>query len=61
MYTPRKLVSIGQAANELQVSERTVRRYIAAGLLTAVRVGPRIIRIERASLDSLTSPVGGAL
>lgn len=59
MYTPRKLVSIGQAANELQVSERSVRRYIAAGLLTAVRVGPRIIRIERDSLDGLTAPVGG--
>ncbi len=54
----RHLVSIGQAAMELQVSTRTVRRWIAAGLLTSVRVGPRLIRIDAESLDRLTAPVG---
>ena len=56
--TARQLVSINQAAEELQVSPRTVRRYIAAGLLTRVPVGPRLIRIDAASLDRLTAPVG---
>jgi len=55
-----RLVSIQRAAGELQCNPRTVRRYIAAGLLTGVRVGPRMIRVERDSLLALLRPVGGA-
>lgn len=60
MDKARRLVTIGQAADELQVCERTVRRYISQGRLKGVRLGERLIRIERASLDALTTPVGGA-
>lgn len=35
----RRLVSIGDAAEVLAVSTRTVRRYIADGQLEAVRLG----------------------
>lgn len=49
---------MGQAAIELAVSERSVRRYLAAGHLTGVRVGPRLIRITRESLDRMLTPVG---
>ena len=53
MASAERLVKIGQAADVLLVSERTVRRYIAAGHLTGVRVGPRLIRVTRESLDAM--------
>lgn len=39
-------VSIQSAAEHYGVSERTVRRWIAEGRLTAYRVGPRLIRVD---------------
>ena len=39
--------SIQQAGAWLGVDPKTVRRYIAQGRIKAVRVGPRLIRIER--------------
>lgn len=51
--------TIAQAAEFLNVHPRTVRRYIADGRLRAVRVGPRLLRVERKSLIKLATPVGG--
>lgn len=42
-----------EAAARLRVSERTVRRYITAGLLDGVRVGPRLIKVTEMSVDRL--------
>jgi excisionase family DNA binding protein len=39
-------VTLRTAAEALAVSERTVRRFIAAGYLDAFRVGPRAIRVS---------------
>ena len=50
---PRRLVSLHEAAEILAVSPKTVRRYIAAGDLEAVRLGRRTIRIKTESLDRL--------
>lgn len=50
---PRKLISLTEAADALGVSTKTVRRYIAAGDLDAVRLGRRTIRIRIESLDKL--------
>lgn len=50
---PRRLVSLPEAAAILAVSPKTVRRYIAAGDLDAVRLGRRTIRIKTESLDRL--------
>ena len=46
--TPPRLKTVRDVANEDQVSEKTVRRAIAAGLLDVIRVGPgkRLIRIH---------------
>lgn len=52
--------TIAEAADRLQVSGKTVRRYIAAGRLTAVRIGPRLVRVDLASLERLARPIGGA-
>ena len=52
-------IGIQEAADRLGVSYRTVRRWIAAGRLTAVRVGPRLLKVSAADLDTLMQPVGG--
>jgi len=46
--TPRTLLTVKQVAEADQVSEKTVRRAIKAGLLEVVRVGPggRLVRID---------------
>lgn len=48
--TPQGLLTIDEAAYALRVSPRTVRRQIAAGALTPVRIG-RLIRIAPEDLD----------
>jgi excisionase family DNA binding protein len=53
----RHLISIDQASQELQVSPRSVRRYIASGLLKAHRIGPRLIRIDAESLDAMVGSI----
>ena len=50
--------TIQQAAAWLAVDPKTVRRYIAQGRIKAMRVGPRLIRIERESLLKLAEPIG---
>jgi excisionase family DNA binding protein len=56
----KRLMGISEGAEVLGVSCKTIRRYIAAGKLPAYRVGPRLIKIDAADLDSLFQPVGGA-
>lgn len=50
--------TIQQTADYLNISTKTVRRYIADGKLKAKRVGPRLIRVERESLLALGKPIG---
>ena len=50
-----ELLTTREAAQILKVSSNTVRREIAAGRLTAVRVG-RAIRIRRAALEQFVTP-----
>jgi excisionase family DNA binding protein len=47
------VLSKDEAATRLRISERTVRRYIAAGLLDGVRVGPRLVKVTEMSVDRL--------
>jgi excisionase family DNA binding protein len=49
----RPLISLAEAAARLDISTRTLRRYIVAGRLTAYRIGPRLIKIDPAELDQL--------
>lgn len=49
-------VTVRDAAEALRVSDRTIRNWVAAGILKADRVGPRLIRIPASELDRL----GGA-
>jgi excisionase family DNA binding protein len=52
--------TIKQTADYFGVDVKTVRRWIAQGRLIAYRVGPRLIRVDRASILKLASPIGGA-
>lgn len=45
-----------QAARRLNVSDSTVRRWIAAGTLPAKRVGERSWRIDPADLELMVTP-----
>lgn len=54
------LISIDEAAAHLGVSTKTVRRRISDGTLKAVRIGPRLIRIDAASLACIGRPLAVA-
>lgn len=45
------------AAEDADVSTRTLRRWIAEGRLTGYRVGPRLVKIDLAELDALARPI----
>lgn len=49
--------TIAQAAEHANVSTKTIRRWISQGLVEAERVGPRLIRVNLASLDRLGTPL----
>ena len=54
-----RLLTVSEAADELNVTERFIRKLIANGDLDAVKVGTRIIRIRRSDLHDLLRPVLG--
>lgn len=52
-----RMVSVGDAADYLGVCEKTVRNYIARGMIRPYRQGPRLIRVDLADLDALRRPI----
>ena len=57
-----KLITVQEAASRIGVSTQSIRRWISSGLIRGVRVGPKLIRVDAASLDNLGAPlqyVGG--
>lgn len=44
-------LTVRQAADRYQQSPQTIRRRIADGTLTARKFGPRLVRIDPASLE----------
>ncbi len=57
---PRRLVLSTEAAAYLNVSVNTLRKYVAAGDITARRVGPRLLKYDPAELEAFTRRAGGA-
>jgi excisionase family DNA binding protein len=55
-----ELIGLPEAADRCGVSYRTVRRWIASGQLNAVRVGPKLLKVDAADLAALLQPTGGA-
>lgn len=53
----RELLSLTEAARYANLSVGTLRRYIADGRLPGYRVGPKLMKVDLADLDALTSPM----
>ena len=51
------LGSVQEAADYLGVSTKSIRRWISSGLIKAYRVGPKLIRVDLDSLNSLGKPL----
>lgn len=56
---PNRLVTLASAAEELQVSVRTVRRFIGYGYVEAYRIGPRAIRLRAGDVNGLLHRLPG--
>lgn len=54
-----ELIGLQEAADRCGVCYRTIRRYIAQGRLDAVRVGPRLLKVDAGAVEALKQPVGG--
>ena len=54
--TRSPFLTVAQAADELAVTERFIRKLIADGQLRAVKVGARVVRIRRTDLEDLLRP-----
>jgi excisionase family DNA binding protein len=52
-----ELLTVQETAAMLKLSPITIRRYIAAGRLPAVRVG-RAVRLRREAIEDFLEPVG---
>ncbi len=48
----KKMLTVTEVAQRLQVHENTVRNWITRGDLEATRVGPRMIRVDATALDT---------
>lgn len=55
-----QLIGLQEAAERCDVSYRTIRRWIADGRLNAVRVGPRLLKVNDEDLALVMQPTGGA-
>ena len=49
-------LTVAQAADELAVTDRFIRKLIADGQLRAVKVGDRVLRIRRTDLEDFLRP-----
>jgi len=56
----RRYVKIAEAAEYLQVTDRTIRQMIADGRLTGYRSGGRLVRLDLNEIDAAMKPFGGA-
>lgn len=52
-------VSVTEAANYLGVTTVTIREMLRDGRLQGWTLGPRVLRIRRAELDTALEPWGG--
>jgi len=53
----RHLVSVADAAEYVGCTDKTIRRRVSEGALTAYRFGPRMLRVDLAELDAMLRPI----
>jgi excisionase family DNA binding protein len=49
----RTKLTVQESAEHLNVSSKTIRRWITQGLIRAERVGPKLIRVDLESLETM--------
>ena len=57
----RPYLSIGETADYLGITDRTVRQMISDGRLRGYRLGARFVRLRRDEIDAALQPFGGAV
>jgi excisionase family DNA binding protein len=57
----RRYVTTAEAAEYLNVTERTIRQMVFDGRLTAYRSGRRLVRLDLDEIDAAMVPFGGAV
>ncbi|MGO9155501.1 helix-turn-helix domain-containing protein [Mycobacterium sp.] len=55
--SPTKYLTLGQVAEKLNISKRSVRQLIADKRLPAVALNSRLIRVAESDLADLLAPV----
>jgi len=50
-------IGIPEAARRCGVHPLTFRRWVAAGRIKAVRVGPRLLMVDAADVEKLMTPI----
>jgi excisionase family DNA binding protein len=53
-----KLLTTAEAAAYVGTGKSTLRRYIREGKVTALRVGPKLLRFETDALDRAAHKIG---
>ena len=53
-------ITLREAADYWSVTDRTIRNWIHAGRVRAVRVGPKLIRVDKKSIATLAPEVTGS-
>lgn len=63
--TPRHVrriadLSVAEFSDAKGISQKTCRNWIAAGIIRAERIGPRLIRIPASELERIGRPIAAA-
>jgi hypothetical protein len=54
---PARRVPLAEGSEYSRLSVKTLRRYIAAGLITGYRVGPKLLQVDLDEIDAIIRPV----
>lgn len=54
---PRRLAALSEGAAYSGLGQTTLRRYIARGIITGYRVGPKLLKVDLDELDALARPI----
>lgn len=54
---PSRRVPLAEGSAYSHLSIKTLRRYIAAGLITGYRIGPKLLQVDLDELDAIVRPV----
>lgn len=54
-----ELMTLTEVADRFGVHYRTVRRWVSEGRINAVRIGPKLLKVDANNVAALMKPVGG--